>query len=150
MTFAFFSSLRMYVMTTSPATARMRRLASPYLPLCPGQNKVRGRLSPDCGQADAPQRSNLNRCRPKIIDSRSLGEGRSAYAADPTCRAAGGGCPALPMHTRNAATAAGERTAAITRIFDPHRSQRRASTANTRRNKSLHAMRRVRLACGLS
>lgn len=54
------------------------------------------------------------------------------------------------MHTRNPATAAGERTAAITRIFDPHRSQQRASTANTRRDKSLHAIRLARLTRGLS
>ena len=67
--------------------------------------------------------------------------GGGAYAADRPCRAVGGERPALPMHTRNAATAASERTTAITRIFDPHRSQRRASTVNTRRNRSLHAHR---------
>jgi len=54
------------------------------------------------------------------------------------------------MQARNAATTAGELTAAITRILAPHRWQQSASTANTRRSKSLHAMRRARLACGRS
>lgn len=53
------------------------------------------------------------------------------------------------MHIRNAAIAVGERTAAISGIFDPHRSQRRVSTANARRSRPFHAMRRAGLSRGL-